>query len=246
MEYIIHSISRKGSLHKDYNEDFLLVIQQNEYLLAAVFDGCSTGRDSHFASALFAKTLRKSFLEFSFENEKNLSGNFFDLIKNFVNNLNQIKNILQLPQAELLSTAIVTLLNTNTLQAEILVSGDGFVSLNHQNHEINQNNTPNYLAYYLENIEKNDTFAHWYLEETVHFSCKNTQKLSISTDGIFTFKSENVSEEKQLINPITYLINDVFLLSNKTMLSRKLNILKNKFALAHADDVSVIRIEQKE
>ena len=55
----IHTLLKRGFSHKDFCEDFLLCKALDEkYLLAGVFDGCSSGVDSHFASALFAKIVK--------------------------------------------------------------------------------------------------------------------------------------------------------------------------------------------
>jgi len=241
--FIVNTISRKGSLHKDTNEDFLLSVRHQNLLLCAVFDGCSTGKDSHFASALFGKILRNAF----FSTDLNLNLELDDLLKkltqSFINQIIEIKKQLQLPIDELLATCIICVLNTQTKEAKILTIGDGFVCLNGQNEIINQNNTPNYLAYHLENIEKNNSFDSWYNTETQYFQLAETKKLTISTDGILTFKSELNSDENFIIEPILYLTSDDFLLGNKSMLSRKINILKNKYALSNADDVSIIRID---
>ncbi len=241
--FIINTISRKGSLHKDTNEDFLLSEERQNLILCAVFDGCSTGKDSHFASALFGKILRNSFFSLDLNRTIDLENLMQELSQLFINKVISIQKELKIPTSELLSTGIFCLLNKQNREAKIIAIGDGFLSQNRQNEIINQNNTPNYLAYHLETIEKKNGFESWYRNEIKHFQFSETKNVTIATDGILSFKNQTNSMEDLIIDPIAYLIIDDFLQGNKSMLSRKLNILKNKYALSNTDDISIIRID---
>ncbi len=242
-DFLITTLSRKGSMHKDNNEDFILSLGRENIILNAVFDGCSTGKDSHFASALFAKTLRKVFNNTNLKKRQKLDSLLYNLVYTFINQLNTIKYSLEISRKELLSTVIISLTNTKNLNSEIIVIGDGFISVNGKDIEIDQNNTPNYLAYHLEYLEKSANFDQWYKTETRRFHIANTQKLTIATDGILSFNKEKNKSQNKTIEPIPYLIEDNFLLGNKSMLSRKLNILKNKHSQVNSDDISIIRME---
>ena len=49
--------------HHNFCEDSSLVFQDDNFIHIAVFDGCSTGIDSHFASFFFSRMLRKTIKE---------------------------------------------------------------------------------------------------------------------------------------------------------------------------------------
>ena len=56
---IVQTIIRKGFDHVVFCEDFLSTEDSGRYFIGAVFDGCSGGDDSHFASSLFGKMFRQ-------------------------------------------------------------------------------------------------------------------------------------------------------------------------------------------
>ena len=60
-----YELTQIGSFHTNHNEDSLITHKiGNHKLLIAVMDGCSMGIESHFASTLIAKILKKLALEF--------------------------------------------------------------------------------------------------------------------------------------------------------------------------------------
>jgi hypothetical protein len=64
----IHSFIKKGTAHPNFYEDFLLTFEiTSKYSLFAVMEGCSSGKESHFASAFFGKIFKKIALKKSFE-----------------------------------------------------------------------------------------------------------------------------------------------------------------------------------
>jgi len=56
----IFELSQIGEFHTNHNEDSYTIteIEAHQFLIA-VMDGCSMGKESHFASTLIAKLLRK-------------------------------------------------------------------------------------------------------------------------------------------------------------------------------------------
>ena len=52
-------VTRRGRSHVQRCEDESLVFSYNQIGVIIVFDGCSTGTDSYFASGLFAKIFKK-------------------------------------------------------------------------------------------------------------------------------------------------------------------------------------------
>ncbi len=138
----------RGILHKTFCEDYFIdEIISKKYRILCVFDGCSSGKDSHFASALLGKCVLASSKQTNF-NQEPLSI-LQDIIFKTILNLKQTKENLNLQTDELLSTLILLLLDTEKQEATIIAIGDGFISVNKKVTLIEQNNQPNYLAYYI-------------------------------------------------------------------------------------------------
>jgi hypothetical protein len=241
----IHSLLKRGSLHKENCEDFLFQHQiSQEFYICGVFDGCSSGKDSHFASALMAKTLKSVAASI----KPDPSASLDDLLKvalfQTIKKIHQIRQSLKLQTDELLATII--LLITNQFQkTKIICIGDGFLSLNNQNIEIDENNQPNYLAYDLDNLISPEYFLKWYEKLPHVYEIDQITDVSISTDGILSFSVDGFAKTSafdESVDPCNYLMKDQFLLQNPSMLARKINILKNKYHLTHLDDLGIIRL----
>jgi len=118
-------------------------------------DGCSSGENSHFASALLGKLLKKicktlPYLE--------LENPLFNLEKIEIQNLSEIileklfeeikitQNNLFLEVQELVSTCILLVYNDLNKTAWVNVSGDGVIAINQKIIVIEQNDKPNYLV----------------------------------------------------------------------------------------------------
>lgn len=228
----------KGSMHKVFCEDFLIEHQINEKLkIYGVFDGCSSGKNSHFASALFGKSIISAAEWMVFNNNqvilKKIVYQAFSLI-------DETKDILNLQTEELLSTIIVMLINEETKKADILAIGDGLVSVNHQITNIDQNNQPDYPIYHFDEIKTFDDFSEYYSKQLAFLNV-DVEDITISTDGInsFMLQGQNSAED---FNVIDYFVKDEFLKGNPAMLSRKHNIISKKYSLENTDDLAIIRV----
>lgn len=242
-----YQLIRRGAIHKDFCEDFLFTHRiKNRYRIYAVFDGCSTGVDSHFASALLAKTI-KAELEFIDKEDLESSELLLDaLVYQSSQSLKEIRNALMLSTDELLSTLIVFVYDENTDSGNILAFGDGHVSINENDYVIDQNNQPEYIAYYLDMINTYEDYEKCVADFARKYKVEKLVEVSISTDGIDTFqKSEIVESTETAPDPKAYLLHNDFLRNNPSMLSRKCNILKTKFGLVNQDDIALIRILKK-
>ncbi len=240
---LIHTLLKRGTIHKDFCEDFLLDFHLNkQYYLGAIFDGCSTGKDSHFASTLWSKIFIKSCENTDFNSgieELHKSILYKSIIK-----LNEIKKLLSLNTNELLSTIIFMLIDKIENKARIIVIGDGFLNINGKKYDVDQSNTPDYLSYHISKLLNYDDFDKWYTKFENKFDIPEIENLSIASDGILKFKrygSENEINDKDF-SEISFLVDDNYLINNKAMLSRKFNILKNKKKSETFDDLAIIRI----
>jgi len=233
-----------GDFHQNFCEDALLSFSiSNEKHLLAVMDGCSSGTDSHFASALIGKILKKVYIELSyleFSKRESISLKEFQkrTLKGLFENLKLQRNQLHLGIEEILSTLILAIISDEK-KAEIITIGDGLICCNKEYFEYEQDDRPDYLVYHLD-----EEFEYWFGNQTQVLSFSNVGDLSISTDGIFTFKNFNTQkyprlEEEGLID---------FLLKNKEgfefekMLHKKVIHLEKEYGLRPTDDLSILRV----
>jgi Protein phosphatase 2C len=240
-QYLFSTI---GSFHTQHNEDAALLCEiAEDRILIAVMDGCSMGNDSFFASTLIAKLLRKIakaeyYKTFITKKTETLEVVLHTILSDLFFALKTINNELDLAKDELLSTLILGIIDKSTQKAEIMAIGDGLISCNGVLTEYEQDNKPDYWGYHL-----NENFETWYAAQTQRLSLKNITDLSISTDGIFTFKAFDT----RICPPITedkiidFLLNDKTD-SSQTMLLKKMNFLEKEHGLKSSDDLSIIRL----
>ncbi len=240
----IHQLLKRGENHKDFCEDFLLSHDLNErYALYGVFDGCSSGVDSHFASTLFSKIFRAELEYLEPANYDTTKEALNRALLHAIESLAGIRDNLLLETDELLSTVILFLVDKIDMSGDIIVIGDGFLSINGENHKIDQNNEPDYLAYYLDQINTFEDYENYLLSHGIQFHVDKIVDVTLSTDGIHTFQQLNDKDyDKNAPYPLDYLIKDEYMATNKTMLSRKCNILRTKYGYTHMDDLGIIRI----
>ncbi|MEY3242027.1 MAG: hypothetical protein RIR11_3466 [Bacteroidota bacterium] len=240
-----YDITIIGQFHTNHNEDglFSSEIGKNKLLLA-VMDGCSAAIESHFSSTLTAKLLKRiakeeDYLAFIQQKEKNTDELLKDVLRQLFKDLAEMKNKIGLEREELLNTLILGILDTVDKTAEIIVIGDGLIACNGQLFEYDQDNKPDYLGYHL-----NENFDDWFSMQTQVLSLKNIQDLSVSTDGIFTFKPFNnkkyvpLSEEKIIENLLFDTTNN----HNPNMLKNKILELEEEYGLKPSDDLTIIRV----
>ncbi len=236
----IYTTLQRGHQHKHFCEDFLLQTSIKEmgekWQIAIVADGCSGGKDSHFASTLTCKLMRKVA-----ESERFSQGDFsakslgLELLRQFMNELKEVQKQLQLETSELLSTLLLMVCNKQ--QAWVSVLGDGVVAIDGNISIIDQNNIPNYPAYHLNDDE--ETLQKYLTQNT--FESENPNELAISTDGLLSFVStQNVSRPDS--NWLTeYLLCDTQFAKHSAMLNRKCNILRTQHQLVNMDDLAIVR-----
>lgn len=234
----ISTVSRRGSSHSDWNEDNFYYKQFDHSIIGGVFDGCSSGKDSYFASKLFANMYKKTIDDLQ-EDEVDIM-NFPTVISSFFKNINNAINALGLSIDETLSTAVLFVYESDSNNLFVKFFGDGVVYVNNQRLEIfsnDEDNKPDYIGYSLNKILKENNFInYWEAKKSI---AVNTKDFSISTDGIFSFKKMDENKPDFLYE--SYLVQDDFLYKNPASLKRKLNIIKNK-GYDHYDDLTIIRV----
>lgn len=239
----IYTVLTIGEHHVNFCEDYFLTANIGEHRqLIGVFDGCSMGNESHFAAILTAKILKKiavemDFLSFSQQQNPDIKNLLKQTLKRLFDELNTIKNLLLLSKYDLLNTVLVGILDTQTHQAALFAVGDGVVVADNQTFVFDQNNQPDYIGYHLQ-----QNFDDWFSQQKQYIKLENWKDISISTDGIFTFKKYNNQVYEQKIETIDYLCKDRQFEENKNMLGKKVHILATEYGLKPTDDLAIIRV----
>jgi hypothetical protein len=237
---IIRELCRRGKDHQNFCEDSSLVYQDDEFIHIAVFDGCSTGKDSHFASFFFSRMLRKTIKE-SLLSDKNefLIQKVYRLFESFYRNLKINQKFIDVPTIEFLSTIVYMLIDKNSKTGFGLIIGDGSIYVDGKCClDINPpDNAPNYFAYW---IERNDSFGKVWNEIAQLGVTFPMSDVSIMTDGIKSFKKLGGEiTEKEIVD---ILLKDTRFIDIECMLERKCKILENIEKTIHTDDLSIIRV----
>ncbi len=240
-----YAITQIGEFHTNNNEDFLIAKDIGTgTIMLAVMDGCSMGDESYFASTLIGKILRKIAKEIYYkafieQQEYSLDAMLKTITQQLFDQLRTVKHQLHLRTNELLSTLILGIIDTPKRTAEIIAIGDGLVIHNEQWVEYEQDDKPDYLGFHLE-----EAFEKWYSQQEQRLSLSQIQDLSISTDGIFTFKKfdnktyESI-EETQIID---FLLKDRQGEETPYMLKQKLIAIEKQWGLKPTDDLSILRV----
>ncbi|HBV16088.1 protein phosphatase 2C domain-containing protein [Chryseobacterium carnipullorum] len=240
----IYSALQMGDYHTHHCEDDVLIKKiGSDQLLCAVMDGCSTAMDSHFASTLIRKILRKIAIEKGYKDlyENNATRTLDDHLKEIVQNLFKemtfVKNHLMLDEKELLSTLIILLYDMNENKGVVLSIGDGVICINGEIKEFDRDNKPDYLAYHL-----HENFEDWYdgLQQKIFFD--HLKDVSIATDGILSFTKIKKTDTEEKIDIPQYLMTERSFIDTDEMLNRKLKKLEHYYGLKPTDDLAMIRM----
>lgn len=244
----IRNFLQKGEFHPVFCEDFLFHTQlDNKHYVAAVMDGCTSGRDSHFASSLTGKILKKvikelGYREFAGDIPPFQNWQLGDLGKLILQELwedfRKLKGQLHLEELELLSTLNLALVRPEEANAWNIIIGDGFMLADNTLHEIDQENKPDYLAYHLA-----EDFEAWYASLKNIHSFSDIRRLSIATDGLGSFE-KLLKEKPDFPDSVEkYLLWSSDYSDSPKALERKLDRLKVEFGLLATDDLGVIEMK---
>lgn len=250
---ILHKVLRRGSDHADFCQDAIAIGETEKNIYLCVFDGCSGGKDSHFASSLFSKSFDEIISNFSTTlstANMSLENNSKFIIYMMTRKINEVKHVLHLETIELLSTMIMCSIDKETKECIVCAFGDGYFRVDDTEKVIkntrfadkdNGDNMPDYIAYDLDKIVTYEDFESWFSQKSEIHKFENVKDVSIASDGILTFK--NFKECNVVANVLDFLVKDESLMSTKNMLERKYNIIKSKFCMINTDDLSLVRIK---
>ena len=121
--------------------------------------------------------------------------------------------------------------------AEILVVGDGVVVHNGTVVEYDQDNVPDYLGYHLK-----EPFDDWYAKQTQRLSLKDLTDLSLSTDGIHTFRPTRQAREQL---PESFFMKKLLLQKapdwQPNFLDVELRAIREELHYVNTDDIAIVR-----
>lgn len=236
----IYTVLGRGKYHPVYGEDFILYQRLNDAVfVAAVMDGCSSGKESFFASALYGKSIRKSLftLRQACVSEKN-GPKSIDvpsfILRQLFDDLQKSMKLLALGLDEVLSTLLLLVLDIKNKSASVTISGDGLIACNGEIYEIDQQNVPDYMAYHI-----GLGFEKWLKNHTKQFDFKKIRDISISTDGVSkiinippaTEKKSNAIEQLLIKTPD----------DDEGVLQNRFDLWINSGEYIAYDDVGIIR-----
>lgn len=241
---LIYQLTQIGEFHENHCEDYVVAhpIGTDRHLLA-VLDGCSMGEESFFASALIGNILKKIAKQNYYlethrrESKLGLAEQLPILLQQVFSELSAIKNRLYLNTNQLLTTLVIALLDEETGKAEIGVFGDGLVVSNGEYWEYDQDNRPDYLAYHLAG-----GFEAWWADQKQLLALSEVKDLSLSTDGILSFRN---FEDQEYLDPLRVI--EELLISktdwqNERMLLKQLKQLQDQTHAKPGDDLGIVRI----
>lgn len=238
MHYILN---RRADTHPDFCEDAYYYTERDGWVIAAVFDGCSDGIQSHFASQLYSYIVRDAVT--LFWNGWLQAMNRLDMspeqVLRFIGirlwkQLKFYRRELAMEHLEMLSTVVLCMYHPRREYLTTIFMGDGAVSVNGviQRVDSGPTNAPLYISYLSEIHTVEDALANVYPK----FTYTNVKEFSVMTDGIDRIKHDHRSLEEC----ISYLLDNKTLLSSEAMLKRKINIM-HKEGMRLEDDLTIIR-----
>ena len=211
-------LNQRGGLHNSC-EDTVLAVETEHVIYGGVFDGCSSGKNSHWASQTLAYLFEYSF---------GLSDGIISLT---LARMEDIARVTGTNVVNFESTAILFHYHKETKKLRVRAFGDGIYFVNGVEYEIDQNNTPDYMAHYMfvRGLQVLDYYKRNPIQEY-----ENVDNFQICSDGL---KAINTNQyEKTDREPMSLLLAPP---TSENYLKRMWNILhREKFTLS--DDLSII------
>lgn len=210
---------KKNAFNKVSCEDNFFVKETDEFIYGGIFDGCSTGINSAWASQTMSYIFQQLHANMFLEN--------FNFIR-YV--LEKVIFIFNLTENHLLSTCLLFRHNRIQKTLEIRCFGDGVYYVNKEEHIIDEDNLVNYIASNVHNILE-------YYQSHPIILHENVENFLICSDGIKSLQLPQIYEND--VDAVKFLTKNI---DNKTSLERKYNILKKK-GWRFMDDITMIYYE---
>lgn len=241
---MVITYSRIGSHHTDHNEDACVTEELTDrHVMIAVMDGCSAGTDSHLASTLVAKILRKIARQtnqrtFAERRQPTVNELLRDTLRTLFADLRRLNAELALDYDELLTTLVLAVVDREGPRAEVLTVGDGVVACDGEIVEYDHDNKPDYLGYHL-----HDDFDDWWNLQTQRIVCEDFLDLALATDGVFSFRPFSRDPYRPVADDelVKFLLTARDEGEVETLYRRQLLYIRDKFGLEATDDLTIAR-----
>lgn len=237
-KYITRTLLTRGGSHELHCEDDLFTFEDNTWIVAAVFDGCSSGIDSHYASTCHKYRLKSSLRSLNqyYEENSDLESVSKSLLLDVYIDLHSED---YKSGEEMLSTIVLLLIHKHTKHFHILFAGDGVCQIGDDIRRIHDSSGD--TVWYISTIHKKKDFDEYYDKCPKFKGYELPKEIIISTDGIDSFKDVfgvNRSDEAYDI-----LFKSDRFLQQEIMLKRLYNIMtKSDTPCRNQDDLAIIRI----
>lgn len=242
----IYTTRKIGAFHPVYCEDFLFeTTLGSSFFVAAVIDGSTMGKDSHFASALIGKVLQQVTQEIYYQE---FTGEFpkldtigpsilgAEIIRRMRSQFRKISRQLMLDLTEQLATVVLAVIQLEKRDVWVIALGDGYIACDGKLIEIEQGNKPDYFAYRL-----SEEFEGWFADQRL-YEFFSVQDFSIATDGVGCFEQLDKGKPPFPATVEDYLLVDEAFLELPKMLDKKIAFLEAEHGVFPADDVAVLRV----
>lgn len=220
-------IGRDHMARQANTQDSFAIAQQNGYVVGVVCDGCGSGISSEVGAKLAAQyivTQAKSMLDVGMSPDSVVKALYPSVVRflgYLVAGMQPIDHI-DFIHHHLLFTVVGVIASDE--QTLVFSAGDGIIAIDDRVTQINQNNTPAYIAYNLLDQATLRSFEMPTAFELCHVDDWN--QIAIATDG---FEPE--------------LLPDVWNMKHPRGLQRKLNVWSN-MERRFRDDVAIITLEK--
>lgn len=217
------SILNKISATHNCCEDSFFVKENDYMIIGGVFDGCSTGINSKWASQTFAYLFGNAW-------ENPVTDYKIKSVRWALQSMAQAFHLMDTMQY--LTTCLLFCYEKQAKKLSVRALGDGWYSVNGNEFDIDQNNIPDYLGHHL----YDDASAfNTYLEHYKIRQYPDVESFIICSDGINSIQRSQFASETA-IEPLARLLHPPLTVN---YLERQWNILKrNEFTLS--DDLTII------
>lgn len=208
-------------------EDSVYAFENEHIVMGCIADGCSTGKNSHFASQLFCYAAKNNLFWPSITD---------GIILGMMADINSVKDTLLLDADHFLSTCILFIYTKSDKTLKIRIFGDAYYYVDDIEHIVDQNNAPDYIGYHLDDSKFD---INTYLSKYPEIIYANVDRFMICSDGIKRIeRSDLLPIPKEYPNLLFYPP------KSRNYLVRMWNILK-RTGYYLSDDLSIVSYVEK-
>lgn len=255
MNFNIDKLIKMGKSHSLHCEDDFFIEENDNFILCAVFDGCSSGIDSHYASTKHKYLLNDVNHYYKMLWKENLSLTSIEEILRsyiygiYVNLLNEKYKV----NEEMLSTIVLCFINKQTKEYGIIFCGDGCCSINNENISIHDpnGNAVWYLSSIVNRDYTNDLFEKYFAKCKIYCGyIESNGVICISTDGIESFMTKYGSHNEEFPKKAFFNTEELPEKYHKWNMERLYNVMTkgklpelNDEGISNIDDLTIIKIK---